>query len=227
MKKRYWILSFIILFIFSGFLVLKIQDLNRERKESLNLINALGDTIKIWKDKDGLNRSKISVLESYRTQDFLTLQTKDRQILELQKRVKEYKDKLKEGSSVTIIKGETVYDTIYETKDSIREILGEISIIDTVDNKWITSVFGFNKDSTIYSLKVRNNYTVVIGEEKQGFLKPRKPFAEVINENPYSVTDTLRTYRVSTNTSSFDMKSATIGGISVLAIIGILTLILK
>lgn len=227
MKKRYWILSFIILFIFSGFLVLKIQDLNRERKESLNLINALGDTIKIWKDKDGLNRSKISVLESYRTQDFLTLQTKDKQILELQKRVKEYKDKLKEGSSVTIVKGETVYDTIYETKDSIREILGEISIIDTVDNKWITSVFGFNKDSTIYSLKVRNNYTVVIGEEKQGFLKPRKPFAEVINENPYSVTDTLRTYRVSTNTSSFDMKSATIGGISVLAIIGILTLILK
>lgn len=227
MKKRYWILSFIILFIFSGFLVLKIQDLNRERKESLNLINALGDTIKIWKDKDGLNRSKISVLESYRTQDFLTLQTKDKQILELQKRVKEYKDKLKEGSSVTIIKGETVYDTIYETKDSIREILGEISIIDTVDNKWITSVFGFNKDSTIYSLKVRNNYTVVIGEEKQGFLKPRKPFAEVINENPYSVTDTLRTYRVSTNTSSFDMKSATIGGISVLAILGILTLILK
>lgn len=227
MKKRYWILSFIILFIFSGFLVLKIQDLNRERKEYLNLINALGDTIKIWKDKDGLNRSKISVLESYRTQDFLTLQTKDKQILELQKRVKEYKDKLKEGSSVTIIKGETVYDTIYETKDSIREILGEISIIDTVDNKWITSVFGFNKDSTIYSLKVRNNYTVVIGEEKQGFLKPRKPFAEVINENPYSVTDTLRTYRVSTNTSSFDMKSATIGGISVLAILGILTLILK
>lgn len=227
MKKRYWILSFIILFIFSGFLVLKIQDLNRERKESLNLINALGDTIKIWKDKDGLNRSKISVLESYRTQDFLTLQTKDRQILELQKRVKEYKDKLKEGSSVTIIKGETVYDTIYETKDSIREILGEISIIDTVDNKWITSVFGFNKDSTIYSLKVRNNYTIVIGEEKQGFLKPRKPFAEVINENPYSVTDTLRTYRVSTNTSSFDMKSATIGGISVLTILGILTLILK
>lgn len=227
MKKRYWILSFIILFIFSGFLILKIQDLNRERKESLNLINALGDTIKIWKDKDGLNRSKISVLESYRTQDFLTLQTKDKQILELQKRVKEYKDKLKEGSSVTIIKGETVYDTIYETKDSIREILGEISVIDTVDNKWITSVFGFNKDSTIYSLKVRNNYTVVIGEEKQGFLKPRKPFAEVINENPYSVTDTLRTYRVSTNTSSFDMKSATIGGISVLTILGILTLILK
>lgn len=227
MKKRYWILSFIILFIFSGFLVLKIQDLNRERKESLNLINALGDTIKIWKDKDGLNRSKISVLESYRTQDFLTLQTKDKQILELQKRVKEYKDKLKEGSSVTIIKGETVYDTIYETKDSIREILGEISIIDTIDNEWITSIFGFNKDSTLYSLKVRNDYTIVIGEEKQGFLKPRKPFAEVINENPYSVTDTLRTYRVSTNTSSFDMKSATIGGISVLAIIGILTLILK
>lgn len=227
MEKRYWILSFIILFIFSGLLILKIQDLNRERKESLNLINALGDTIKIWKDKDGLNRSKISVLESYRTQDFLALQTKDKQILELQKRVKEYKDKLKEGSSVTIIKGETVYDTIYETKDSIKEILGEISIIDTVDNKWITSVFGFNKDSTIYSLKVRNNYTVVIGEEKQGFLKPRKPFAEVINENPYSVTDTLRTYRVSTNTSNFDMKSATIGGISVLAILGILTLILK
>ena len=52
-----------------------------------------------------------------------------------------------------------------------------------------------NKDSTHFDLKITNKYSVIVGEE--GKRKKARPFVDVINYNPYSSTDTLRTYQVS------------------------------
>lgn len=198
------------------------QEINKN-KESTNLIESLEDTIQIWKDKDGLNRSKISTLQTSRAKDFLEIKSKDATIKELQKLVKENKNKLTDGSSVTIIKGDTQFDTVYITKETIKNVIGDASIIDSVNNKWISSKFGFTKDSTIFSLKVRDDYSLIIGEEKQGLFKPSKPFAEVISNNPYSIVDTLRTYQVNDTRPEFDLKSAIYGG----SIVGIILLVLN
>ena len=56
-----------------------------------------------------------------------------------------------------------------------------------------------NRDSTNLNIRVRNEYTVVLGYESQGLFKPKrkKPFAEVKSKNPYTEIDGLRTYQVS------------------------------
>lgn len=197
-----------------------------ERKQAIQLVESLNDSVKIWKDKEQLYHSKISVLETSKVKDFLNIKTKDSIIIELQKRVKQYENNLKDGSSVTIIKSETKYDTIYRTKEVIRDIIGDSIIIDSiVDNPWIYTKFGFSKDSTIFSLEVKNDYSLIIGEEKQGFLKARKPFAEVINENPYSISPVVRTYRVNDVRKHLVFKDVLIGGVGAISLIGILMLI--
>ena len=52
------------------------------------------------------------------------------------------------------------------------------------------------KDSLHLNQKIINEYSVVIGEESQGWFKPKKTFVEVINLNPFSETTKLRTYQV-------------------------------
>lgn len=181
-------------------------------KENTELNSALNDTIKIWKDKDGLNHAKISVLQTKSSQDFIDLQSKDKTIQELQAIVKENKKRLGKKGSVTIIKGDTKYDTVYKTKDSIRIVLGDKTISDSIHNDWITSTFGFTSDSTFFTLQVRNDYSIIIGEDPQGLFKKKKPFAEVVSHNPYSEIDTLRTYQVEDNRPKFNLKSAAYGG---------------
>ena len=47
-------------------------------------------------------------------------------------------------------------------------------------------------------MKVKNEYSLVVGLEPQGFLGlgVAKPFGEVTNKNPYSTVKTLKTYNV-------------------------------
>ena len=59
-------------------------------------------------------------------------------------------------------------------------------------------------DSTKLDLKIKNEYSIIIGEEKDGFLK-KKSFVEIINKNPYSMTESLRTYEVSQKKKKFSI----------------------
>lgn len=229
-NHRKWVFRILIgLAILSLFFYLfnEISNKSSKIKEQNNLINSLYDTVQVWKDEDGKNRAKISVLKTSKTQDFLRINTQDSTIKELQSLVSKYKNKLNDGSSVTIIKGSTKFDTIYETKETIKYLLGDISIVDTINNDWITSVFGFKRDSTIFSLKVKNDLSLIIGEDSQGWFKPKIPFAEVINNNPYAETDVLRTYKVTDTRPNFNIKSALIGGVTGVALIGLLSLLLN
>ena len=180
-----------------------IGKLRNNLKEKEGLIEAINAEMIVWKDKDGSNHSKIQVLETQNLKDFLSIQSKDSSIAELQRLAKQYKGKLKEGSSITTIKGETTIsdsaptivsftetqqskDTIYPTYTSHFNLQG-----------WVTGTTVANRDLTTLDLKIRNEYSVVVGREKQGLFKPRKPFVEVINKNPYTETKSLRTYQVS------------------------------
>ena len=182
------------------FTYLSNKNLKQDLKEKTNLISSLNDTVKVWRDKDSLSHAKIQVLETSNPKDFINIKSNDKEVQDLQKLVNQYKKQLSTKGSVTNFQTITKYDTIYKT-NSLSDIRPNKTVImDSINNKWISSKFGFNlvDSTTIFNLKLRNEYSVIIGEESQGWFKPRKPFVEVINKNPYSETDKLRTYQVQT-----------------------------
>src|SRR5690606_23677127 len=108
----------------------------------------------------------IAVLETQNAQDFIDLQTKDTTIMKLQSEVKKMKKYIKNQGSVTIIKTETKYDTIYKTPEG--NISGDCStcnINDTISNKWINATYSFKPDSTHFTLSVVDDSVLTIGLE--------------------------------------------------------------
>lgn len=175
----------------------------KEARENANLVISLNDTLKTWKDKDSLSHTKIQIIETERTKDFLSLQSKDEEIIKLQKTVKQYEKQIKNQGSVTNFTSETKIIT----KDSLvtDSVCGKCSFYFSNSNPWysvdasVSPTETPNQLSLSLDLKVKNEYSVIVGEEKQGLFKKPKPFVEVLNHNPYSETESLRTYQVSNN----------------------------
>jgi hypothetical protein len=188
---------------------------NRNKaKENENLIEALNDTIVIWRDKDSLSNSKIQTLKTEKVKDFLKIKSKDKQITDLQDVVKKYQSELKNGGSVTNFTSVTNVNSKGKTqvipKDSVK--VGDViemyptykydfvktgDYLKEKDFVWVTGHVESNRDDTEVSTQIINKYSVILGEESQGWFKPRKPFALVKNYNPFSETTELRTYEVS------------------------------
>ena len=125
------------------------------------------------------------------------MKTKDDTIIRLQTLVKEYKKQLHNQGSATIIQTITEYDTTYVTNNLLDTIYFPTStILDSISNRWISTKFGFDRGNTIFSLRVDNLYSVVIGEESRGLFRKKEPFVEVTNHNPFTETAMLRTYQV-------------------------------
>lgn len=191
-----FILVVILLLLGAGYYIDKLQG---QLKEQTNLVVSLEQDVSSWKDKDSVSYSKIRVLETERAKDFLKIQSKDSTVTALQETVKKYKRELRDRGNVTNIITETKYDTIYKTRkqDSIsREALSSLYISDTISNNFIHSVFGFNGGNTHFSLQIKNDYKIVVGEERQGWFKDPIPFAIVESTNPYTEIKSLRTYQV-------------------------------
>ena len=196
----YIIIAVILLLLFEGVVVYRFS--NKSKAEDKSLIGSLNAELTTWKDKDSLSHVKIQIIETEKTKDFLSLQSKDKEIIKLQKTVKQYEKQIKNQGSVTNFTSETKITT----KDSLvtDSVCGKCSFYFSNSNPW------FSVDASIYptetpnqlslslDLKVKNEYSVIVGEEKQGLFKKPKPFVEVLNHNPYSETESLRTYQVST-----------------------------
>lgn len=208
----------IVLFILVIILILSnlksCQDKKETIKSSTNTINALSDTMTSYRTKDGVQVSRINLIETERVQQFLEIKSKDAIILKLQEEVKKNKRRLGNTGSVTVITNTTDVqgsDTTYITmKDTIvrndtvylyPEYTSNIKMGMKKDSSyWITAKVKANKDTTDIGISLSNAYTVVIGRDKvKGFknlFKPKVPFVEVTNENPYTSTKTIRAYQV-------------------------------
>lgn len=198
------IVSIVLIIILSFFIV---RSCNQDKiiSEKTNLISSLNDTIKIWKDKNGISHSKTEVIKTSSVNDFLKQNVKDEETKELQNTVKKDKNRLGKQGSVTKFNGiiefekeiPTLRDTIYIPKDGL--VIKKPVYNSSFDmDGWVVGSIKASEDSTKINLKVKNDYTVIIGEEKTGFLGlgKRKPFVEVTNKNPYSETTSLKTYQV-------------------------------
>ena len=195
----------IVLIIILSFFIVKSCNQDKIISEKTNLINALNDTVKIWKDKNGISHSKTEVIKTSSINDFLKQNVKDKETKELQNVVKENKNRLGKQGSVTKFNGiiefekeiPTLRDTIYIPKDGL--VIKKPVYNSSFDmDGWVVGSVKASEDSTKINLRIKNDYTVIVGEEKTGFLGlgKRKPFVEVTNKNPYSETTSLKTYQV-------------------------------
>jgi len=184
------------------------------KKDYVSTINALQDTMNTYRTKDGVQVTRISLIETEKASMFLDIKSKDAVIVKLQEEVKENKKRLGKSGSVTVITNTTelkTVDTTYVTsKDTIIRndtvfVYPEYSSLIKKgfrkdSSYWITANVKANKDSTSFELGIQNSYVVVLGREKaKGFkalFKPAIAFAEVTNENPYTSTKTIRSYQV-------------------------------
>lgn len=176
---------------------------NKKEKQNEALIEALNDTLKIVRQEDSTIKATIAVIQTEKARDFLKLQLKDKELIELQELVKEYKKVMVAGSSVTkglietvailkkktppiIIKADTV-----KGKDSISYIYPTYE--DSLVDKWVNVKGRMSKDSSDFDIKVNNEFTAVMGYDK----KKKAPFIEYHLLNPYSTMTQLRSYQVS------------------------------
>lgn len=184
------------------------------KNDYVSTINALQDTMTTYRTKDGVQVTRISLIETEKASMFLDIKSKDDVIVKLQEEIKKNKNRLGKSGSVTVIENTTelnTVDTTYITsKDTIirNDIVFVYPEYSSLIKKgfrkdssyWITANVKTNKDSIDFELEIQNSYIVTLGKEKtKGFkslFKPKISFAEVTNENPYTSTKTIRAYQV-------------------------------
>lgn len=181
-------------------LFIQIGKYRSDYKEQVNLYNSITDSLKTWKDKDSLNLAKIQVMQTDKVSDFLKIKNLTGTNLELQNLIKNRDKKIKDLNTALILKNETVIrDTtkLYYPVGGDTLIFSQSVLLDTLNNRWVNAIYGFNRGFSYLDLRIVNEYEVTIGYEGGNIFKKGTPFATVRNLNPYTTTNDIRVYQVS------------------------------
>lgn len=180
----------IVLLAFSS--IQECSDKQKSDKKANELVSALNDTVKYYINQQGQQVARIQQIQTESAKTFLKLNLKNNtELLELQKLVRSYEKELKKGGSATIIQGETKFDTVWLDKEHIGKVVGRDTILNTINNEWITTTYGWKRDSSIFHLQTKDRFDAVIGYDKKGV-----PFADITSHSPYSKIKTVRSYQV-------------------------------
>lgn len=180
---------FIFILYFNSDLKSKVDDLTLQN-------SVLSYQMISYRNSDSLHVAKIAVISSEKTKQFLKIQSKDSMILQLQQIIKKNKKTLTQpGSSTSLIDSQTSIKGVIPTTIEVKKTPVEKGedfpeYTSSIVNSWIDLAISAKPDSTSFDLKVRNKYSVIIGQDKNG------SFAEVTNYNPYTETVDMRTYSV-------------------------------
>lgn len=159
-------------------------------------MSVMNDSVQYYQKKDGTQVAKIRAFEGKKANLFLKLESKDKEIIKLQKEVRRVKGKLSRGGGV--VRGGSTTKVITQTNTVVKFVDKDTVYTSHLkDSIWYEADIRVTKDSTMLDLKVGNKYTVVVGETKNGLFKKPTPFVEVSNDNPYTSTTALRAYKVS------------------------------
>lgn len=149
-----------------------------------------------WKNSDSTTTARLYTVTNDNYRQFLKIKSQDSTIIKLQEEVKKHKKNIKEpGSSVTVIDNNTHINGSTDTHvtNPIKDTTAVAPIYETkppIHDEWISLYIKATSSKISYDLNVRNQYSVVIGQEG------KKNFAEVKNFNPYTETTSIRTYQV-------------------------------
>lgn len=193
MKKILWSLP--VVAVVGLFFLSKACQNDPKNEVQIRLINALNDSIQYYKNQNNQLVSKISVIETENKETFLSLESKDKEILKLQELIK----KNRNADVATIIENKTVYDTLVQEMDILNIYSNGIKL-----NEWTKGWFNgyikftpqLDKDDNPtgkadfdLSIEVNNKFRIVHKKDEKG-----DRFVEVFDENPYSKTKSIRSY---------------------------------
>ena len=171
------------------------------KSDNIEIVNDLyvhaDDSLRYYKNKYGAATASISVLQGEHADDLLKIKSSNSTVIWLQSELGKYKSNIKNGGTIGVIGTNTSYTSTSTTTVSPVNI-GDSLPTYTSNNKdttWIKYSIISNKDSTTLELKVKNKYTLVVGEEKVGLFK-RKPVAFITNQNPYTQVTEMKIYNV-------------------------------
>lgn len=173
--------------------------------------------------KDSIATVRVNSINDLTLKELKILQTQDSLIRELVTIVEKYRKELKKGSSVT-----NFSTTTYIT-DSVKTIIerGKTFIkndtvfnyptyIANVSNRWYKGriVSSYN-NSYLDSFEVYNDFQIIQGTEKYGFLnlKSRK-FVQVNSLNPYSNVGDIKTYITPKKSKKVVLSVGIFGGVN-------------
>lgn len=154
----------------------------KDRNYSSSRIESLTDSIQYYKDNYNVLHSKISIIEA---DNFTKINSKDKDIQELQELVKRYKN----VQAATVIKTETKVVEKIVNKPVLETISKETAYYSKFDLEgFVWGEIIAKKDSTDLILNIRNDFNIVSHYEKG------KLVLDVSDKNPYSITKSQRSY---------------------------------
>ena len=162
------------------------QKTKKEVQEDKTTIAALTDSLHTSRNSEGKQVATIKAFENQKAKDFLTLQTNDATIKRLQEDVENYKKQIKHGGGVVVVSGSTdIHSTIpTQVIKPVNDSLPTYKF--TFKDDWINILGVAKSSSTELKIGILDSYTIAFGHDHDG------PFVEVTNDNPYSVTKTMR-----------------------------------
>lgn len=189
-----------------GIQTYRISKKNTTIEDQTSIINGLNDSAKVWKDKQGKLNVKTGVIVTSNPKDFIKIKNLEGQNKKLQDEVKNYEKEIKNGGSVTVFKTETKVKAVTTTKiiDTVFvPIQGEekpmpVYTSDFNLNGWVIGNTVAKPDSTTVNMKIYDDFSVIIGEDKKGFLGlgTPVPFGLIKSSNPYTAIPESKTYKV-------------------------------
>lgn len=162
----------------------------------------LQDSLVKIRNTNGSLTAKVNLLVDKDIKNILSIKSQDQIIKTLQDEIKKNKKIISKGGSVTVFSTTTTY-TSQLHNDSIVNSNGNDSISNctctyyssSIDSTWVVYKITSKRDSTKLSLRIKNEYSVVIGSEKINLFK-RKPVAFVTTKNPYDDIKSMKAFEV-------------------------------
>lgn len=182
-------------------IILQKCDKKSEDGQVLTLYEHADDSLKYYKNKYGESTASMSLLQGTNANQLLQLKTNNETVKWLQQELGKYKDNVNGGGTIGVIGTVTNFSSTTTTSVTNHPVNNGYSLptyeTESKDSTWIKYKIVANSDSTHLDLKVKNKYTIVVGEEKvKGKLFKKQPVAFVTNKNPYTQITEMKVYEV-------------------------------
>jgi len=172
---------------------------NLEQTEQLYIVAT--DSLKLVRNELGQQKATIEVLQSDNATMFISLASKDNDIIRLQNLVKRYKKENGDLNTALILSNETNI----HLEDSIRNLILNWKPDPTTGilyptytrplvNDWYSGNMTMGLDTTSLDIKIKNDYDITIGNEKVSLFK-KKYYANITNLNPDTETKVMKVYQ--------------------------------
>lgn len=191
--KNYIIVALVLGLLF----LLTLRKCSSSRLNQVLIENSvLKDSISTVTNKDSSTTTKIASLAITNKKQLLNIDSKNKEILKLQKKLKNSKKVITSSSFSTTTEAKTVSPTIVINRDTIIindtvYVYPEYKSFFVSKGNWVKIHTIANKDSIFCAPIIENSFTVTLKEEGKWF-KKKKVYAEVVSENPFNKVKSLR-----------------------------------